>query len=157
MDYFPIALEIRDRTAVVVGGGNVAERKARALLEAQADVRVIAPRATSGLKDLQGAGKIKWICRRVMKKDIPGATLVVAATDDEAVNKKVSVWCRANGVSVNVVDAPALSDYISPAVARFDRAMIAVYTDGRDPVLSRDLKNYLKERWDDFLFFRDRP
>jgi len=156
MDYFPIALEIKNRVAVVVGGGNIAERKARSLLEAHAHVRVIAPQASAGVRDLNGAGEVEWIQREVRDSDIDGARLVVAATNDPIVNKNVSKWARDKGVQVNVVDNPELCDYISPAVMRFDQAIIAVYTDGRDPGLSRDLKRYLKEKWDDFLFFRDR-
>ncbi|MDP8258122.1 MAG: bifunctional precorrin-2 dehydrogenase/sirohydrochlorin ferrochelatase [Candidatus Aadella gelida] len=156
MDYFPIALEIKNKNVLVVGGGNVARRKASSLLEARACVRIIAPFASFEVRELDRTGKVEWVRRKVKKSDIKNASLIVAATDDPNVNAKVSKWSKEKGITINVVDDPGLSDYISPAVARFDEAMIAVYTDGKDPVLSRDLKNYLKEKWHDFLLFRNR-
>ena len=68
----------------------------------------------------------------------------------------MSLWARKRSILVNVVDDPDLSDFISPAVFRSHNALVTVYSDGKNPVLSRDLKNYLKEQWNDFIAYRDR-
>ncbi|MFH1868609.1 MAG: NAD(P)-dependent oxidoreductase [Candidatus Omnitrophota bacterium] len=154
--YYPIAVRLEGASALVVGGGMVAQRKILSLLESGAKVKVISPHLTSDLAKLAKDKNIHWVCRRVQRKDIKDAAIAIAATDDNRVNERVSRWARIEKITVNVVDKPALSSYISPAVFRTKQAIVAVYTDSRDPVLSRDLKNFLKEKWDVFLRYRDR-
>jgi precorrin-2 dehydrogenase/sirohydrochlorin ferrochelatase len=156
IQYYPIALKIKSKLAVVVGGGAVAERKVLSLLYAGARVRVVAPNFSSGLKLLGKKKLIDLALRCVRKDDLRGAVLVIAATNDCEVNKRVSCWARNMNILINVVDQPLLSDFISPAVLRTKSSVIAVNTEGRDPVLSRDLKNFLKGRWDEFISYRHR-
>jgi len=152
--YYPLAVTLDNKPVLVVGGGKVAERKVDSLRSAGAKIRLVSPTATLGLKDLARKNKIKWIQRYVQKSDIAKLHLVVAATDNRKINEKVSQWARQRKIWINVVDKTALSDFISPAVFRPEKSIVAVYTDGKDPVLSRDLKNFIKERWDDFLSYR---
>jgi len=154
--YYPLALNLKGRLAVVIGGGFVAQRKVKALLGAKARLKIVSPTLTAGLKRLALQGKAVWIPRPVRRSDVKGAHIVVAATSDNRVNRDVSRWAHREGVWVNVVDNSGLSDFISPAVLKKQTAIIAVYTDGKDPVLSRDLKNFLKEHWDVFLSYRHR-
>jgi len=126
------------------------------LLAAGANVTMVTPGITPQLKRLVKLKRLKWRKDKVSKKEILGARLVIAATNNPAVNRKVSSWARERKILANVVDRPALSDFISPAVLRKDKAIIAVYTDGKDPVLSRDLKNFLKENWSEFISYRRR-
>ena len=156
MDFLPIALKIKNKKVIVVGGGKVAQRKTGILLEAGAKVTLISPDTTEELRQLAKATKIKWLKRCLKKSDIFGASLIIAATNNASLNEQVSLWARKAKIAINVVDGPILSDFISPALLKKDRALIAVYTDGKDPVLSRDLKNYLGDKWDDFLLFRNR-
>lgn len=156
MNYLPIAIKLKNKRVIVVGGGKVAERKIEVLLDTKALVVVIAPKVTSKIRLLIEKGTIKWASRRVQESDIKEARLIVAATDSKEVNKDISRWAKQSKILVNVVDRQLISDFISPALLQQHKALIAVYTDGRDPVLSRDLKNYLKENWDDFLSYRDR-
>ncbi|MFC1479954.1 bifunctional precorrin-2 dehydrogenase/sirohydrochlorin ferrochelatase [Candidatus Omnitrophota bacterium] len=156
MDYLPIAINLKDKRVVVVGGGQVALRKIKTLLDAGARVHVISPAAAPGVKRLARGRAITWAPRHVRRTDIRNASFVVAATNNSVVNERISRWAHEHDVSVNVVDHPAISDFISPAVIRLKKAIIAVYTDGRDPILSRDIKNFLKERWGDFLSYRNR-
>jgi len=156
MNYFPIAIRLAGRKALIVGGGAVAERKTKSLLEAGARVHIVTPLATAKLKKLAAGGDIAWSRRKVRKSDVAGVHIAVAATNDSRINELVSFWARQYRVLVNVVDKPRLSDFISPALLKDRKILLAVYTDGRDPVLSRDLKNYLKEKWDDFLLHRHR-
>lgn len=156
MNYLPIAIKLKNKRVIVVGGGVVAERKIKTLLNAGALVLVISPEVTSKIKLLINKKAIKWKKRVVEEADINKARLIVATTDSQETNKDISQWAKRSGILVNVVDRQLISDFISPALLKKGKALVAVYTDGKDPVLSRDLKNYLKENWDDFLLFRDR-
>lgn len=154
--YYPVALKIRGRKAVVIGGGEVAERKVAALMDAGAYLQVVSPDLTAKLKRLAVKGKICWKTRDVLYKDIRGAFIVIAATSDHKVNSRVSRWARSIRALVNVVDNQVLSNFISVALARKGNAIISVYTDGKDPALSRDLKNFLKDNWHEFISYRHR-
>ena len=154
--YYPIAMGLRNKRVLVVGGGPVAERKIKTLLKFGARVHVISPSATAAIKRLSKRRNVLWVDRVVRSSDIKGIDIVIAATSDGSVNKKVSRWAREKSILVNVVDDPELSDFISPAVFRASKSVVAVYTHGKDPVLSRDLKNFLKEHWDEFLSYRNR-
>jgi len=156
ISYYPLAVNLKDRLVVIIGGGKVAQRKIKKLLEAKAQIKVVSPDITPSLKRLVYKRKITWISRFVQSCDLHSATLVIAATSNAVINKSVSRWARSQGIWVNVVDNPGLSDFISPALFRKRKAIIAVYTDGQDPVLSRDLKNFLKESWNGFLSYRHR-
>lgn len=152
--YYPLAAALYGKPVLVVGAGGVAKRKIISLREAGACVTAVAPDAVPELRRFAEEKAIIWISRRVERSDIAGKRIVVAATSDREVNAQVSRWANEMNIPVNVVDAPRLSTFISPAVTRHGQALVAVYTDGQDPVLSRDLKNYLKEHWDDFLLYR---
>jgi len=156
LNYFPIALRLKDKRVIVVGAGRVAKRKIKILLDSGAKIIVIAPWAELGIQRLAKNKVLNWQKRSVRRLDLKLATLVIAATDNRVINEQVSHWARQEGIKVNVVDKPAICDFITPALIRFKKALLAIYTDGRDPVLSRDLKNYLKENWNDFLSYRDR-
>lgn len=156
-DYYPIAIRLKTRRVLVIGGGKVAERKIRTLVDAGARAKVISPDLTPALRRMVRRGIIRWVARTVRRSDIYRADIVIAATSDSKVNRKISLWSKKQKALVNVVDNPGSSDFISPALLRKRGIVIAVYTDGKKPVLSRDLKNFLKERWDEFLSFRSRP
>ena len=154
--YYPIAVKIINRLVLVAGGGKVAERKVDILSAFGADIKVVSPSLTPRLKRFAGSQKIKWLKRKVAASDLAGASIVIAATSDREVNKKVSGWAERRGIPVNVVDQAESSSFISPAVFRASKAVVAVYTEGKDPVLSRDMKNFIKENWDAFLSYRNR-
>jgi len=156
INYYPIAVKLKNKKALVVGGGAVAERKVKTLITAGACVKVVSPALTPQLKRLAKSGGILWTARTVRRSDLYGAAIVIAATSDNRVNRKVSRWAKERKTPVNVVDNPALSSFISPAVFRAGGAVVAVYTHGRNPVLSRDIKNFLKENWNVFLSYRNR-
>ncbi|NQT75186.1 MAG: bifunctional precorrin-2 dehydrogenase/sirohydrochlorin ferrochelatase [Candidatus Omnitrophica bacterium] len=156
MKYLPIAIKLKNRRVVVVGAGKVAERKISTLLDAGAEVDVVSPKVTGNIKHLAKNGKIRWLPRSIARSDVRNAVIIISATDNRGVNRYVREWGQEFQIPVNVVDNSRISDFISPALLRFKKALIAVYTNGRDPVLSRDLKNYLKENWDDFVSYRNR-
>jgi len=140
VDYLPIFLDIRDRPALVVGGGAVAARKADLLLRAGARPMVVAPEAGDAIAALARRGRVALAPRRFAADDLAGVAVAVAATDDRATNEAVSAAARAAGVPVNVVDQPALSTFILPAVIDRSPVVLAISSGGRAPVLARLLR-----------------
>ncbi len=149
---YPIVLDLAGRRAVVVGGGRVALRKARALADAGARVTAVAPRFLPEFADEAGVGCIEatYTCEH-----LDGAVLVIAATDDEAVNRRVAQDAEGAGVLVNVVDVPEQCDFIVPAQVRRGDLLIAITTGGAAPSLSRRLRDRLEDEfgpeWEDYL------
>ena len=137
MDYLPIFVDLRDRLVVVVGGGVVAARKIEHLLKAHARVRVVAPRLTPELALFRDAGRLEHRALEFVPAQLEGALLVVAATDDEAVNDAVSQAARERGVWVNVVDDAKRSAFIFPAIVDRSPLIVAIGTEGSSPTLAR--------------------
>lgn len=146
MAYYPLFLDLTERWCVVVGGGRVAARKAEALLEAGARVRVIAPRAHPGLQALADSGRLVLLRRPYRAGDLRGCVLAIAATDDSAVNRAVYAASIRRGIPCNTVDQPALCTFIAPAVMRRGDLVIAISTGGASPALVRRLRRDLEAR-----------
>jgi len=138
---YPMVLDLGGRRAVVVGGGGVALRKARALADAGASVRVVSPRFRP---DFETDPRLERAAEPYDARHVAGAFVVVAATDDEAVNARVSADARAAGALVNVVDRPALCDFIVPAQVTRGPLVIAISTGGAAPSLARRLRERLQ-------------
>ncbi|MBM4020594.1 MAG: bifunctional precorrin-2 dehydrogenase/sirohydrochlorin ferrochelatase [Planctomycetes bacterium] len=141
---YPVMLAVAGRRALVVGGGQVALRKARALADAGARVRAV---AREFLPEFARDGRLECVREPYAARHMEGAALAVAATDDEAVNGRVAADARAAGVLVNVVDRPALCDFIVPSVVRRGRLLVAISTGGAAPSLSRRLRERLEEHF----------
>ena len=139
MEYLPLHFDLQGRTVQLVGGGEIARRKASLLRRAGATLRVVAPEADADLLELLGHD-CQHLAEAYDKRHIGGAVLAVAATDDELVNAQVSWDANDVGVPVNVVDAPALSSVIFPAIVDRDPVLISVGTGGASPVLTRYLR-----------------
>ncbi|QJD29924.1 siroheme synthase CysG [Methylococcus geothermalis] len=144
MDYLPIFLKLRDAPCLVVGGGEVAGRKLGLLLEAGAAVTVIAPSADAAIAELAERGRIRLRTKTFDADDADGFRLVIAATDDREVNEEVAATGRRLGIPVNVVDCPALCDFIFPAIVDRSPVVIAVSTGGASPVLGRLLRTRIE-------------
>jgi siroheme synthase-like protein len=132
------------RRAVVVGGGSVAARKVAGLLEAGAQVTVVSPALAPELKALAEAGRIAVVERAYREGDLAGAFLAIAATDDPAVNQAVWQEAERSGCLLNVVDDPAHSGFIVPAIVRRGDLAITVSTGGASPALARRLRERLE-------------
>lgn len=146
MHTYPLSLiNLSTRKAVVIGGGAIAQRKVEGLLAAGAQVTVISPALTEALATLHAEGRITLISRTYREGDLDGAWLVIAATDDAAVNRAVFVEAERRGCLVNVVDDPAHSNFIVPAVVRRGEVTVAVSTGGSSPALARRLRERLAE------------
>lgn len=140
---YPVVLCLRDRRVLVVGGGKVGARKAAGLVEAGAHVVVVSPRFEPAFARLVDTAALTLLERRYTVEDLAGIALVVAATDDHAVNAQVSADARRAGVLVSVVDNPRESDFIVPAVVRRGDLLLAISTGGRSPGLAGHLRREL--------------
>jgi uroporphyrin-III C-methyltransferase/precorrin-2 dehydrogenase/sirohydrochlorin ferrochelatase len=134
---FAAFLDLRGRRAVVVGAGEVAARKARSLARCGAAVTVIAPNAGESMAALAAQGEVRYQARPFEARDLEGADLAVAATNERAVNESVEKAARARGLLVNVADDPAHSSFLMAATVERLPVQVAVSTGGASPVLAR--------------------
>jgi len=141
---YPVCLNVAGQRVLVVGGGDVALRKARALAGAGASVRVVAPALVAAFRS---DGCFDVAEEAYEKRHLEGCLLAVAATDDEEVNARVAADAREAGALVNVVDRPALCDFIVPAQIERGLLRIAITTGGAAPALARRIRERLEKEF----------
>ena len=147
--YYPVFLNISGKKCVVVGGGPVALRKVRALLQHGASVKVISAELCPELSQLGQDGTVGILCRGYVPGDLEDALIAVAATDDGEINGRVAAEARRMRVLVNVVDDPQRSDFIVPSYLCRGDITVAVSTGGRSPALARRIRAKLEENFGD--------
>jgi siroheme synthase-like protein len=143
--YFPVFLNIQRKKCVVVGGGQVAFRKVRMLLDCGANVTVISPVLHPDLTELANRKSIQVIRRSFKLGDLKGAFIVIAATDTKETNRKVAQEAGRVGALVNVVDDPKPSDFIVPSLLRRGDLTITISTGGMSPALAKKIRTRLEE------------
>lgn len=146
MDYFPLFLKLNGQPCLIVGGGEVALRKAELLLDAGAALTVIASELHPTLVEWQEAGRLKTIQRTYQPGDEQGQRLVIAATADRQANTAIHIACEAANILVNVVDAQDECRFIVPSIIDRSPLMIAISTAGQAPMLARQLRARI-EAW----------
>jgi uroporphyrin-III C-methyltransferase/precorrin-2 dehydrogenase/sirohydrochlorin ferrochelatase len=144
MDFLPIFLNVRSRPCAVIGGGDVAARKCRLLRDAGAEVHIIAPDLCQELKGQAADGHIIHHEREYSDSGFQDFVLVIAATDDPAVNKHIAETARQQNIPVNVVDDPDAGSFIMPSVIDRSPVVAAVSTGGASPVLARLIRARLE-------------
>lgn len=144
MDFFPVFLNLRDQTVLVVGAGSVAERKARMLLQASAKVRVVAQELNPQFLSWLAEGCIEHASPFYHACYLQGVRLVFAASSDRALNAQVYADAEQAGVLVNVVDEPTQCRFISPALIDRSPVQVAISTGGSSPVLARVLRGWIE-------------
>ncbi|MDH3377008.1 MAG: siroheme synthase, partial [Gammaproteobacteria bacterium] len=144
MQYLPIFIDIKDRQCLLVGGGDVAARKATLLLNAGAKVEVLAPVLGAALSREHQNGRITYTNRGYESSDLTDCCLAISATDDRELNAKVATDAKALGIPVNVVDSPELCSFIIPSIVDRSPVMVAVSSSGASPVLARLLRARLE-------------
>ena len=155
MAKYPIFLDLNGRRVVIIGGGSVATRKAETILGTGARLVVVAPHLDETLRKVCTGTKAELIESKYSKDYIGGATLVIAATNDEALNKQIYKDCQQLEILCNVVDSPELCDFYVPAVVQRGDLQIAIGTDGNSPAyaghLRKKLENIFTEKHGEFL------
>jgi precorrin-2 dehydrogenase / sirohydrochlorin ferrochelatase len=144
---FPLAIDLQNRRCVVVGAGAVAERRVLSLLEAEAQVKVIAPGATERIADLASLNRIELQSREYVSSDLDGAFLVIAATDDSAVNAGIVRVARSRGILTNDAETPERGDFVVPSVVRRGSLMLTVTTAGASPSLASRIRQSLERQY----------
>jgi len=147
-DLYPVFLDLSGRIVVVVGGGAVATERAARLAACGARVRLVSPEVLPALGEMVSDGRIaEHHARGYADGDLYGAVLVIAATDDADVNRRVRDDARAMGAEVNVADDPAGSTAVIPAVVRQGDLALAITTGGASPVLARRIREDLQQHF----------
>jgi precorrin-2 dehydrogenase len=140
--YYMTCLDLEGRACVVIGGGNVGLEKAKGLLDCGATVTVVAPQIEPELQRLP----VRWRQKGYQAADLDGQFLVVAATSDNSLNRRIFRDAEERSLLCNVVDTPELCSFILPAVYRRDPIALAVSTGGASPALAKRLRDELGAR-----------
>ncbi len=144
MDYLPIFLDIKNKHCLVVGGGEIACRKASLLHNAGARLIIVAPQVCGNMQKLITDANAEYHAVNYSSGILSTATLVIAATDDNLVNERVSKDATAKNIPINVVDSPELCTFIMPAIIDRSPIMVAISSGAHSPVLTRILRSKIE-------------
>ncbi len=148
--FYIACLKLTGRRCLVIGAGDIGLEKVEGLLACGGDVTVIAPTAHPELEALAAEGSIAWERRPYGgARDLEGAFMVIAATDDSEVNIKVFDDAERRAMLVNIVDVPPLCNFILPAIVRTGALAIAISTAGASPALAKRMKREISDLFGD--------
>jgi precorrin-2 dehydrogenase/sirohydrochlorin ferrochelatase len=142
--YYPVFLDLRNKIVLVVGGGKVAERKILNLLRYGCRIHVVSLGLTSQLEKLVSEKKIQHIPEQSLNRAMSEAFMVIAATDDPAVNGQIASRAREQGLLVNAVDQPRDCNFIMPSIVRSGDLQLAISTGGKSPALAKRIRKELQ-------------
>ncbi len=149
MRYYPVYLDIRNRTCLVVGGGAVGTRKARTLLRAGARVKVVSPEVTADLEALANEDHIRLHRRPYTAEDLEDVFLVFGTTDDRELNRAISEDAGRCGILCNIADQPDRGQFVLPSVVDRGDLLISISTSGKSPALARRIRRRLENDYGD--------
>jgi len=144
VEALPVFLKLRGEPVTLIGGGTVASRKALFLCRAGANLTVIAPEIDRGLQALLDDHEGRWEPRAYAPGDLDRQILVIAATPDNVVNRRVHAEARERNIPVNVVDTPELCTFTFPSIVDRNPLLVAIGTNGASPVLGRAVRRQLE-------------
>jgi precorrin-2 dehydrogenase / sirohydrochlorin ferrochelatase len=147
MSLFPMFLKLDGRRCLVVGAGSVAEQKIQGLMDADAEVQVVAPEATDQVRNWANSGAIDWQARKFESKDFEGEFLVIVATSSHELNQNIFREAQERQILCNVVDDPPHCDFYYPSVVRRGDLQIAISTAGHSPALAQRLRRELESQF----------
>ena len=145
----PAFLKLEDKKIAVIGGGSVASRKIRSLVEAGAEIVVISPEINAGLEDMVEAGLLEWRQKSYEYGDLEGFWLAIAATSDSSVNHQVYQEAKGLMQLYNIADRPDLSTFYTAARVKKGDLQIAISTGGKAPALSAEIRRELADKFGD--------
>lgn len=143
--YYPAYIDIQNRKCLVVGGGAVAVRKVRGLLDCGAIVTVVSPEFHPDFQQIDES--LRVIRRSYQTTDLEDKFLVIGATNDETLNRRVSADAQSRNILCNIADVPDACSFILPAVVRRGDLSIAVSTSGKSPAFAKHLRKQLEKQF----------
>lgn len=146
MRYLPLFVDVRGRSCLLVGAGDVAARKLELLLAAGAQVTIVAPKIGTRARELAANAQVRVLEREYQSTDLDGMRLVIAATNESAVNERVYFDADSLNILANSVDQPEISNTIFPALIDRDPVLVAVSTGGHAPTLARTVRGWIEAR-----------
>jgi len=150
MSLFPVSIKLKNTKCLVIGGGSVAERKVKSLLNARAEVTVISPDLSDHLSALYYNNRIKWINREYRKNDIKDHFIVIAATNNKEVNNIIYHEAKEKRVLINCADDPDNCNFFMPAIIQRGDMQFTISSEGKVPYLTKELKEYFEK-----IFYTD--
>lgn len=146
MSLYPVFLKLKNVPCLVIGGGAVAQRKVKRLLEAEASITVVSPTVTVGLRAIIANGKVEHRQREYREGDLEGYMVVIASTSSRQVNGRIYREAARLKVLINAVDDPENSSFFTPSVVRRGDLQVAVSTSGRVPYFARKFRQFLQKK-----------
>jgi precorrin-2 dehydrogenase len=143
-NYYPIMLDIRKRSVIVIGGNHIAAQKAAALVASGAQVTVQSTEFCAELRDMNQRDEIVLRNKMYETGDLAGSFVVVAATNDPALIESIWQETQERGQLVNIVDVPARCNFIVPSILRRGQLTVAVSTEGASPALAKRIRQHLE-------------
>ncbi len=147
MKYYPVHLDINNRDCLVVGGGGVGSRKVKTLLACGARVTVVSRETSKHLQDLAASGEIRLERRSYRSDDLDGMFLVIGATNDEELNRRISSDAEQLNTLCNIADRPEVCNFILPSIVHRDDLVITISTSGKSPALAKKLRKTLEQQF----------
>ena len=147
--FYPVNLDIKEKQCLVVGGGSVASRKAKTLMECEAIVTVVSPEFALSLKDIEQYQGVVLIQRPYQTSDLDGKFLVIGATNDEKLNRRINADAEHRNMLCNIADVPDICNFILPAIIRRGDFCLAVSTSGKSPAFAKKLRKDLEKTFGD--------
>jgi len=147
MRYYPVNLDVRGRSCLVVGGGRVGARKVDTLLQCNAAVTVVSPETTAKLDQLAADGKIQLEKRAYRTSDVKGRFLVIGATDNERLNRQIHTDAETHSVLCNIADRPEICNFTLPAIVQRGDFTLAISTAGKSPAFAKHMRRLLEAQF----------
>ncbi len=138
--YFPMFVDLSDKNIVVVGGGNIATRRVKTLLQFTRKVTAVAPILTPELVELGKTGMVNVLQRSVKHSDLTMAYMVIAATNDHKLNDEIYRVCKEEGIYVNIADDKEKCDFYFPGIFMQDELVVGITASGLDHKKARKVR-----------------
>ena len=146
--YFPMFVDISEKEILVVGGGKIAARRIRTLLDFTVHITVITPALDEKLRQYADLEKFRWVQRKYRESDITGSDkpdIVLAATGDTEVNAEIGRLCRSLGICVNVADKKEMCDFYFPSIVKTEEGVIGINSGGANPGATKRTREKIEE------------
>ena len=144
MESFPIFINLKEKPVTIIGGGDIALRKVKLLIKADPKITVISKVVCSDLKELMKQHDHKIVIKSFQESDLKTPVLIIAATNNPKLNKRISTYAQQNNILINVVDQPKLCTFTMGSIVERDSLVISISSGGKAPVLVRNIREKIE-------------